>query len=164
MLAYEKGAIKQVPRRGGVDALLSTSSCWFFKLQIPNTAEDPVVSVYTLLCSTITSCSVHYVVLLEKKSIHHPCSALFLYCRCTHWLPTKLGILFGISSLFPWFFSRWGRVGEGENLDFVAESGKCYQRVGGEGFLCCCIFRKSHIHRELHGVVEENSWRGRSSL
>lgn len=77
MLAYEKGAIKQVPRRGGVDALLSTSSCWFFKLQIPNTAEDPVVSVYTLLCSTITSCSVHYVVLLEKISIHHRAARCF---------------------------------------------------------------------------------------
>lgn len=45
----------------------------------------------------------------------------------------------------------------GGNLDFVAESGKCYQRVGGEGFQCCCICRKFHIHRELHGAIKENS-------
>ena len=69
--------------------------------------------------------------------------------------PTKLRIFFGISSLPPCFL-RWRRVSE-EISCLVVESGKCYQRVGGESFLCCCICRKSHIHRELHGAIKENS-------
>ena len=56
----------------------------------------------------------------------------------------------------PLFFLRWRRVSE-EISCLVVESGKCYQRVGGESFLCCCICRKSHIHRELHGAIKENS-------
>lgn len=56
----------------------------------------------------------------------------------------------------PLFFLRWRRVSE-EISCLVVESGKCYQRMDGEELQYCCICSKSHIHRELHGVVEENS-------
>lgn len=89
MLAYEKDAIKQVPRRGGVDASLSSSSCHFLKLQVSNAAEEPGVSVYPFLCFY------HYVIsfLLLFVMLIASCfsiswgvataAALFLACRCS---------------------------------------------------------------------------------
>ena len=75
----------------------------------------------------------------------------FLACRCslqhhriTHFL------------LISPNFRGGGRKGEDISC-LVVKSGKCYQRVGGESFLYCCICRKSHIHRELHGTIKENS-------
>ena len=110
MLAYEKGAIKLVPRRGGVDALLSTSSCSFFKLQIPNTAEDPVVSVYPSLCflSLCHNFSLLFMVLIASCfpifwGVATDASLFFSLSMQSN-APTKLRIFFGISSLPPCFF------------------------------------------------------------
>ena len=78
-----------------------------------------------------------------------------LVCRCSQTTPQSCA--FSLESLrFPPVFLRWRRVSE-EISCLVVESDKCYQRVGGESFLCCYICRKSHIHRELHGAIKENS-------
>ena len=54
---------------------------------------------------------------VRKKFYPSPVQRAVLYCRSTHWLPTKLGILFGISSLFPWFFFEVRESRRGGNLD-----------------------------------------------
>ena len=56
--SLRQGTNKYCPRRGGVDALLSPSSCRFFlNLQVLNTVEVQLFSVYwiiMLLCSLLS--------------------------------------------------------------------------------------------------------------
>lgn len=77
MLAYEKVRHQAGPTPWRSRCFAVVFFLLVLILQIPNIAEELGVSVYSLLWFTINSCSVHYVVLLEKISIRHPCSALF---------------------------------------------------------------------------------------
>ena len=117
MLAYEKDAIKQVPRRGGVEVSLSSSSCHFLYCRFRMLQKSQVsASVFSYVFIVVSFFLLLFVMLIASCfSISWGRSD---YCGPVFSLsmqsspPTKLRIFFGISSLFPSFLMGRGQEGE----------------------------------------------------
>ncbi len=156
MLAYEKGAIKQVPRRGGVMLRCHLLLVGSYIADSEYRRRSSCQRLYSLMFyHHFLFCSLRRFVRKNfyPSPVQRAVFVLQVHSLTAHKVRHFIWNLLSFSLIF--FEVRESR--RGGNLDFVAESGKCYQRVGGEGFLYCCICRKFHVHRELHGAIKENS-------